>query len=276
MRSFMKGAASILAILFVTLPLGAQDSARPFRNDTPGGSGRGAYSQPYGTSGFATAGTTQPSVPAVVNTSGTPTYTSTGNPVYLPNLQGTSFSSATVYYNTYNYYSYLSQQYNMNPFYFNRFYRNSEPLVTPSMLKLTLNEPVRLSSQLLAAIDRLEALMGNAPSGKPADKSEIIAKSQEIQQLAKRIRRNQTVSYMELREDKAVYKEEHDFDVLRPEALSKLREMATDLNQQLRTLYNQSSTSTVSVSHFSEASLESLAKGIEKLSKAIENSSKRM
>jgi hypothetical protein len=277
MRTIIKGAAVVLAMLFVAFPLAAQDSARPYRSDDARGAAgaNGAHSQPF-TSGFATAGVSQPAIPDVVTTSGTPTYTTSGDPVYLSTLQGTSFNSYNIYFNSLNYYSYLSRYYSMNPLYFNRFYRNTEPLVTPSMLKLTLAEPLRLSSQMLVAIDQLETLLQDVPSGKPVDKNELIAKSRQIQQLAKQIRQNQTISYIELRKDKAVYQEENGFAVLSPESLGKLREMATDLNRQLKTLYQQSSTSTVSVSHFNEASLESLTRGIEKLSKAIQNSSKRM
>jgi hypothetical protein len=129
---------------------------------------------------------------------------------------------------------------------------------------------------MLGAIHQLETLLEDVQSGKETNKQDLISKSQEIQRLAKQIRRNRTISYMELRKEKNVYEKGDVSADLGPESLSKLREMANDLDRQLRALYNQSSTSTVSVDYFNEASFESLAKGIEKLSKAIQNSSKRL
>ena len=55
-----------------------------------------------------------------------------------------------------------------------------------------------------------------------------------------------------------------------------MREMAVDIDRQLRNLYSQPTTSTVSVENYSEPSLGSLARGIEKICKSIESSSKRM
>jgi hypothetical protein len=199
-----------------------------------------------------------------------------GGGVIQPNLSGTSFQSYTNYYNWNNYYSYLCAHYNLNPVYFSRFYRNVEPLITPDMLKVTLREPIRLSSNMLDSIDELEGMLAQNASASPADKQALLEKSKYIRELAKQIRRNQTLSNYDLRKDEDLFKNEEDLKSLGPEAWSKLHEMAVDLDRQLRNMYSQSSTSTVSVDSYSEPSIESLAKGIEKLCKAIENSSKRI
>jgi hypothetical protein len=283
MKSFIRGAGAIFVMLLTTGLLGAQSGPRV--DDGRDVVVRGSGGPHFGSSsGGATAVPVSPSSGAVagaVSAPSSPSYTGqTGSPVpYPPSLQGTSFSSSTTFYDSYNYYSYLSMRYNVDPFYFNRFYRNSEPLLTPAMLKLTLSEPINLSSQMLVAISRLEALLKDEPSGNSVDKSALVDESKKIRKLARQIRQNRTISYVsssESRKEEDVYREGDISEVLGPGGLNKLREMATDVNRQLRTMYSLSSTSTVSVDHFNEPSLDSLTKGIEKLSKAIENSSKRL
>jgi hypothetical protein len=198
-----------------------------------------------------------------------------GGYVATPPLTGTSFGSAGVYYSWSGYYSYLCRDYNFSPFYFTRFYRNVEPLVTPAMLKLTLRRPIRLSTEILDSIDELEAMIEDAEEGKPVDKPALLEKSKKIRALAKQIRNNETLSHIDLRKEKELYKAEKG-DSPSLEALSKMREMAVDIDRQLRNLYRQPTTSTVSVENYSEPSLESLARGIEKICKSIENSAKRM
>jgi hypothetical protein len=174
-----------------------------------------------------------------------------------------------------NYYSYLSSNFDVNPVYFDRFYRNTEPLITPVMLKLTLREPIRLSSEMLDSIDRLQEMLEAGHSGASTDRQALLEKSRHVRELAKRIRQNQTLSYIDLRKNKNLYKSgEH--DAFNPEAMQKLRSMATDLDRQLRNMDRQASTSTVSVESYQEPSLESLTKGIEKICKVIETYSKRL
>jgi hypothetical protein len=200
---------------------------------------------------------------------------SAGTAVYQPNLRGTSFQTVNSYYMWNNYYSYLSTSFDVSPVYFDRFYRNTEPLITPVMLKLTLGEPIRLSSEMLDSIDRLQEMLEASPSGASADRQALAEKSRHIRELAKRIRHNQTLSYIDLRENKNLYNNgEH--DTFNPEAMQKLRGMATDLDRQLRNMYRQSATSTVSAESYKEPSLESLTKGIEKICKVIESYSKRL
>jgi hypothetical protein len=194
-----------------------------------------------------------------------------GTVVYSPDLRGTSFQTFDSYYTWNNYYSYLSTHFDVSPVYFGRFYRNSEPLITPVMLKLTLREPIRLSSEMLDSIDQLQEIFESDRS----DRQALVEKSKRIRELAKQIRRNQTLSNFDLRENKKLYSQ-REHAALSPEAMQELRRMATDLDRQLRDMYRQSSTSTVSVDSYKEPSLESLTKGIEKICKGIETQSKKL
>jgi hypothetical protein len=200
---------------------------------------------------------------------------SAGMSAALPSLRGTSFGTIGAYYNWNNYYSYLYSNYNMNPLYFSRFYRNVEPLITPDMLKLTLRTPILLGEEMINAIDQLELMLKETESETTIDRQALREKSESIRKLAKEIRRNRTLSVIDLRKKRDLYKrEEH--DSLSPESLAMLREMAVDLNRQLREMYRQSSTAVISVDSYNEPSLESLAKGIEEVCKDIEKYSKQM
>ncbi len=285
MVSLIKGIGAILAILLIAEQLTAQQAG--YMSDERHGPARiqGQSNLPSVNPvavNPTTSSAPSSSSPSANMSSGSSAYMGSGagySGVYLPNIQQTSFNSTYLYYTSHNYYSYLSRQFSFEPFYFNRFYRNKEPLITPSMLRLDLAIPVSLSSQILHIIDQLEVSLRDEWLGEPADKDALISKSKRIQELAKQIRRNRTISYInnsEARKGQTVYRKGDIAEALSPEALNKLREMATDLNGQLRRMYNQSSTSTVSVEHFSEPSLESLAKGIERLGKDIQNSSKGM
>ncbi len=191
-----------------------------------------------------------------------------------PNLQNTSFGSYVTYQDYYNYYYYLCSHFNLNPAYFDRFYRHTEPLITPEMLRLTLRTPVRLSSRMLDAIDQLEAMLKAIEEGKAVDRKALLAKSKEIRDFAKQIRSNQTLRHFDLRENRDLLKQ--DENNLNVEALARMRDMAVDLDRQLRDLYGRSETSTISVESYKQPSLESLAKGIEKLCKNIEKSAKNI
>jgi hypothetical protein len=264
--------------LIIALPVAAQSGDRGGGRNVPGDSGSSS------TASIASRGIASSSSTSTVSStsrdysSSSPSYigsSSGASSGYTPKLQGTSFSTPYSYYMFQDFYWYLRTAYNMNPYYFTRFYRNSEPLITPQMLKLTLRQPMALSSRMLVAIDSLEAMLQDRQAGKAVDKRALVAKSQEIRELAKQIRQDQALSYIDLRKDKNILKDDSS-DVLSPETITKLRDLATELNRQLKYMYNLSSTSTVTINSFSEPSLESLAKGIERLSKAIESSSKRL
>ena len=194
---------------------------------------------------------------------------------FAPHIGGTSFNTVGLYYTWLDYYSYLYSYYHFYPFYFDRFYRNNEPLMTPSMLRITLRQPLRESEAMLKSIDALDSLLSDARAGKAVDKQAILAKTQEIRDYAKQIRQDRTLSIADIRKDTVLFKDDN-VNALDPETIAKLREMALDLNSQLRNLYSESSSSTVSVDSYKEPSFESEAKGIEKACKAIEHSSKRL
>ncbi len=198
-----------------------------------------------------------------------------GTAVYQPDLRGSSFGSFNSYSTWNNYYSYLTASFDVSPVYFDRFYRNTEPLITPAMLKLTLREPIKLSSEMLDSIDRLQEMLEAKRSGASTDREALMEKSKHIRKLAKRIRHNQTLVCVDLRKNKNLYSG-GEKDAFNPEEMQRLRGMATDLDRQLKNMYRQSSTSTVSVESYKEPSLESLTKGIEKICKAIETYSKRL
>ena len=208
------------------------------------------------------------------------TYSSSnsGGTVYNhPSLQGTSWSTYDSYYQWQTFMYHLQMRYGMmDPMYARRFYRNSrEPLVTPQMLKLALREPVSLSTQLVRAVDQLELMLLDRQAGKPVNKQEIAAKTQVIRDLAKKIRQDHSLVYVDQRLDKSVIKGK-EVDNLGLDAIGRLREMTLDLNNQLKEMYDQTKTSIVSVGNLSQPSIESLSKGIEKLSKVIENSARRL
>jgi hypothetical protein len=196
-------------------------------------------------------------------------------PVGAPNLRGTSFGTIGAYYSWNSYYNYLSTNYNVSPIYFSRFYRNTEPLITPDILKLTLRTPILLGARMMNSIDQLEVMFKEVESEATIDGKVLREKSKTIRKLAKQIRNNKTLSIVDLREKTDLYqRNKHDsFD---PESLTKLREMAFNLNLQLRKMYNQPSTAVISIDSYSEPSLESLAKGIEEICKDIEKFSKQM
>lgn len=201
--------------------------------------------------------------------------TPSGGVSYKPALEGTSFYSVRAYDYWNDYYFYLLRNYSFSPLYFSRFMRNSEPLITPAVLKTTMSEPLILSRQMLRAIDRLETMLADVRAGKVVDKMAIAEQSRLIAACAKGIRQNRTVNLIDVGEDTDLLKG-MDINALSPEAINKLRDMALDLNRQLTDLYTTSSSATVSVESYRQASFESMTKGIEKVCKAIENSSKRL
>jgi hypothetical protein len=118
-------------------------------------------------------------------------------------------------------------------------------------------------------------MVSDLQAGKPVRKEDISEKAQAIREMAKKIRRDNSLAFIDQRTDKSTPKNE-DFDNLGLEAVRQLRQMVTDLNTQLKGMYNQQTTSTVSVHSLTQPSFESLSKGIEKLTKVIESSARRL
>jgi hypothetical protein len=192
-----------------------------------------------------------------------------------PQLKGTSFTSLNSFYAWQDFYFYLQMHYMMNRMYFLRFYRNIEPLITPQMVRLTVREPLTLAVQMMTAVDQLETMLQARQAGGPVSKEDIADKAQEIRALAKQIRSNEALTFVDQRKDTDVLKD-NNIETRGLEAVSQLREMIVDLNSQLKGMYTQQTTSTVSVNSLTQPSLRSLSKGIEKLSRSIENSAKKI
>jgi hypothetical protein len=192
----------------------------------------------------------------------------------VPNLTGTSFYSTNSYYQWQSFLWQLQTRYLLDSMYFNRFYRNSEPLLTPQLLKLALREPLTLSSRMVRAAEELEALVGDLEAGKPVSKEDIAEKSREVRDLARKIRQDQSLSFVDRRMDKDLNKDAAS-DQPGLEAARRLREAVVDLHTQLKAMYGQTSTATVSVNSLTQPSFELLSKRIEKLSKLLDTAVKR-
>ncbi len=193
---------------------------------------------------------------------------------YVPNLTGTSWSSYNTWFQFQQYYTWMQSLYWLNGSYFTRFSRNVEPLATPELVRLTYRRPLRISLQMLDAVDELANLL-DTPSGNQVDKQAVIAKIQEIRELNKQILKDQGVDFLDQRSDKEVFKGVR-VDKLDVEAINKLREMVTDLSTQLKNTYNQATPAVVSVQSLSQPSFKSMCKEIDKVSKALENSARRL
>ena len=194
---------------------------------------------------------------------------------YAPNLAGTSWSSYNTWMDYQRYYHYMQSMYFLNYGYFSRFSRNVEPLATPELIKLTYRKPLKLSLQMLDAVQELEEMVQASQSGKQIDKQAAMAKIQEIRELNKQILKDQGLEFLDQRRDKDILKSVQ-IDKLGPDAIAKLREMVTDLSTQLKNTYNQSTPAVISVQSLSQPSFRSMCKEIDKLTRVLENSTRRL
>jgi len=192
-----------------------------------------------------------------------------------PNLQGTSFVSYNSYVQAQEFFYYLHTRYMMNDWYFTRFYRNTEPLITPQLLRMTMKEPVDLSTQMVKAMDDLRALVNEAQAGHTVNKVEVSSKAEEIRALARRIRHDNSIAYFDQRQGKDILRGTS-YSQMGLGVVSQLNDLVTELHTQIKSLYGQTTTSTVSVQTLTKPSFESLSKAIERLSKVIENSAQRL
>jgi hypothetical protein len=156
-----------------------------------------------------------------------------------------------------------------------RYSRNVEPLITPKIASLAAYRPLLLSTQLLVLVDELSVMLDEAKESNEVDKKALESKTKEIRDLAKKIRTDASLDFLDQREHRAILKGVK-VDQLGMDAIDQLREMALDLNGQLKTLSRQLDTSTISIEYLKRPSFNSLTKGIEKLSKEIQNSAKRI
>jgi hypothetical protein len=207
---------------------------------------------------FSTAGPTQSYVPST------------------PNLTNSSFSSANLYW-AYQSFLYDLQMRYMTASMYNTFWtrmRNNEPLLTPQILKLALRQPLTLSGRMMRAVDELDEMVRGLQAGKAVSKDEISAKNREIRDLARRVREDNALSFVEQRMDRDAHKAVAS-DVASLEGVARLRELVTELHTQLKSMYSQNSTLTVSANSLSGPSFQSLSKGIERASKALDAAVKK-
>jgi hypothetical protein len=278
-------ACFVAAAMLFSLPVFSQDRTRP-----GAGGGGSANRAPVASPGMRTAAPTVSSRPVAGTSYGVSgTYSNPANRGFsasgynapapfarnIPTLQGTSFYSTSQYYYWSDFLYHLRSRYWLDNMYFNRFYRNSEPLLTPRMQKLVVRDPLMLSRQMLASIDDLSAMLEARDAGQPVDSDLIIAKTREIREMAKKIRGDDLLPYVDQRKEINMLKGQ-DVKSLGLSAVQNLREMTLDLNTQLRNLYNDTSTATVSVNELNQPSFSSLSKGIEQLCKVIESSAKKI
>ncbi len=275
---------TVCLLLLVFLPLPAQERTQASSAGSNRGGGGSAPDVRTSTPAVSTRTTSAPSYSSAGSASGgayrdfgTRTYAGGAAPVVreVPNLRGTSFYSYSNYYYWNDFLFRLMDRFYMDPTYFSRFYRNNEPLLTPKLQRLAVGNPLILSKRLVSAVDELSQMVEAREAGQPIDKDLILAKVKQIRDLAKKIRNDDLLPYVDQRRDIDILKDKS-VDTLGLEAVGELRAMALDLNSQLANLYNSSSTATISVDSLAQPSLASLSKGIERLCKTIEASAKRL
>jgi hypothetical protein len=289
MRTIARSIGITALVLCLGLALLAQDRGTPASGGTS--SSAGAASGSSAGSSVATRGI---GGGVVSSSSAGGTYTGTsrtsemmtggggggtggGVPVFTPRYPvGSSFSpynyDRSMYFFSWLQSNFWFEMMQLRMFDTSRYYRNREPLITPDLIRMTLREPLSTSKKLLEDVDSLQAMVEELQAGKPINKTAMEAKTQEIRALAKKIRLYQPIAFFDLRKSRDLTKGSENLGL---GAIAQLREMALQLNSQLTSMYDQKVTSTVSVNSLNQASFESLSKGIEKLSKVIENSKPR-
>lgn len=283
MKTPQKVSLGVLTLLIIAAPIFAQEQRPPVSSETGGRGGLSTGSSPsvgggsITSRGIAVGDSSGGSVSSVSRDTG-PSFSSAGvvNTAHaVPNLQGTSFYSVTSYYEWQDFLWRLRTRYMLDSMYFRRFYRNQEPLVTPHLLKLALREPLSLSSRMVLAVEDLENMVSDLQAGKPVNKKDLASKANQIREYAKKIRSDDSLAFVDRRTDTDIAKQQN-FKNLGLDAITQLRELVNDLHIQLKGMYSQTGTSTVSVHTLSQPSFESMSRGIEKLSKIIESSARKL
>jgi hypothetical protein len=289
MKNLLKFGFVAVLVLVMAVSVWAQ---RPAGGSGSGSSGSGASGSSDASRGVGTGTSTgsytaSPSVGRDFSSSSGGSYSSGGpsrtygggtpttSNAYTPSLVGTSFYSDTMYWQFMRFQYYLSSFYGLNSYYFNRFTTNREPLTTPELVKLTFRKPLKLSLQMLDSVQELEQMLNNTQSGQQVDKQAVLAKIQEIRDLGRQIQKDQGLDYFDQRRDKDAFKDLQ-ADKLGLDAIAKLREIVTDLSTQMKNMYNQTTPSVVSVQTLTEPSFKSTCKEIDKLTKVLESSARRL
>ncbi len=199
------------------------------------------------------------------------------NPMAAPDLKGSSFVSNGAYFAWQEFYYNLQQRYFFGSYDVARFYRNREPLLTPRIQKAALRQSMNYSGRMVAAVEELEIFLDALEAGAAIDKNEIIGKAREIRELAKQLRKDPLLSFTDQREDRDLLRgRDKELKQLGLDAIEELRQMIVDVDTQMKGMYRETRTSTISLDTLSQPSFASLSKGIERLSKVIEDSAKRL
>lgn len=280
MKSLLRYAAVALSMLALAATGWSQSrgggggSAPSSSSSVGSSSSTSSTSSSRGDGGFSSSSSGSYSSPGISYSSSRGGSGGGGYGGYVPNLTGTSWSSANTWYQWQMYYNWMQMYYYLNPMYFSRFTRNVEPLATPELVKLTYRRPLKISLQMLDAVDELGEML-QPQAGKQLDKQAVLAKIQEIRELNKQILKDQGVDFLDQRRDKEVFAGTK-VDKLDLDSINKLREMVTDLSTQLKNTYTQATPAVVSVQSLSQPSFKSMCKEIDKVSKTLESSARRM
>ncbi len=276
--AMIKIAKIIAALCLMTVPLMAQ------RGTTASSGDRGGTSSSTATASASSSSVSSGSDRGVSSSSGS--YGSArfsdysggastrGYSAPAPRLVGSSFISYGMYRDFQSFLFNLRSLYLFN-YDTSRFMRNYEPLVTPQFAVMAARRPLYLSMQLMTVVDELSALLDDAKAGKPVNKKEIEANTRQIRILAKAIRTDSSLGFVDRRESKDLLKGV-DVNQLGVGAIDQLREIVIDLNTQLKSLTQESQTATISVDYLTKPSFVSLSRSIEKLSQVIERSAGRI
>jgi hypothetical protein len=282
MKSLRNLALVLVFAIAVALPADAQNHQAGGRNGDNGSSGAGSVgsvssstSNSSATVSYGTTSTGSSSSSYRGASHGFSPDASNQNGYVAPSPQYSSFSTYNMFWDWQHFFSRLQNEYFLNPAYGHRFMVNREPLLTPSLLRIAVRKPLRLSSSLISKLDDLDAMLLKVRNGEHVDKEQMALKIQEIRQLAKKISKSSDWNLIDQRKDKDILRgmQLRDFSL---DDSARLREIATDLHTQLQNWYNSSSTNTISAASLTQPSIESLTKGIEKISKAMENTIKHM
>lgn len=282
MKSFRNLALVSAFAIAVVLPADAQHHSASGGSGSHGSSGAGSVGSVSSTTSssststsYSTISTTSQSYNYRGASHGFSQFTPTQTAFFTPNTQYSSFQNWGMYRNWQHFFSRLQNEYYFSPVYSRRFMVNREPLLTPSLLRIAVRKPLRLSSVLISELDNLDAMFLKMQNGEDVDKKQIALKIREIRDIAKEISKSSDWDVIDQRKDKDILKglQLGGFSF---EDRAQLREIATDLHTQLQDWYNSSSTNTISATSLTQPSIESLTKGIEKISKAMEKSVKRM
>jgi len=174
----------------------------------------------------------------------------------------------------------MSRYYFLNGYnYLWRYQQGDSPLTQHSM-GIALQQCASASLGLLRLSDKLEGLVDQYESGELTQKDferQIGQTTKEIRKLSKKIRKDDFLDYIDQRQTKHVPSFPEATSVAGLRSLTKqLRLMAREIDFGLDTYRKEDMSRTVNVRELEQPSYDSLTKGIDRLSKTINNSARRL